>query len=67
MDKAEKARAELQGQIEGRVDLVQLDLSDLSSVRRAAENVHQRFDKLDALINNAGIMQCPPQKDERRL
>lgn len=64
LGKAEKARAELKRNIKGQVDLVQLDLSDLASVRRAAEDVHQRFDKLDALINNAGVMQCPQQKTQ---
>ncbi len=62
MNKAEAARDELKRQFKGNVDLVQLDLSDLASVRKAADEIHKRFDKLDALINNAGIMQCPPLK-----
>ncbi|MCJ1383961.1 hypothetical protein MMC17_007075 [Xylographa soralifera] len=35
---------------------VQLDLADLSSVRKAAKEVAGKVDKLDYLINNAGIM-----------
>lgn len=62
VDKAEKARAEVMKATGAEVDLVRLDLSDLSSVREAANEVKQRYDKLDALINNAGIMQCPQQK-----
>ena len=40
------------------VELVQLDLSDLDSVRSAAEIVN-RESRLDGLINNAGIMANP--------
>ena len=35
---------------------VELDLTDISSVRQAAIEVNERITKLDALINNAGIM-----------
>lgn len=41
---------------------VELDLADLSSVRAASKKVAQVTQKLDAVINNAGIMQTPPQK-----
>lgn len=44
----------------GPADLVQLDLSDLSSVRRAAEEIRDRTgDSLDVLMNNAGVMATP--------
>ena len=33
---------------------VQLDLADLSSVRKAAKEIGEKIEKLDALINNAG-------------
>jgi hypothetical protein len=42
-------------QITGEVEVRQLDLQDLSSVRRFADGV----DKADVLINNAGIMAAP--------
>lgn len=42
-------------QMTGDVEVRQLDLQDLSSVRRFADGV----DKLDVLINNAGIMATP--------
>lgn len=32
----------------------ELDLGDLSSVRRFAQIIHQKFNRLDILINNAG-------------
>jgi NAD(P)-dependent dehydrogenase (short-subunit alcohol dehydrogenase family) len=36
------------------VHVVALDLSDLASVRTAAEEVRQRWDRVDVLVNNAG-------------
>lgn len=41
------------------VSVMQLDLADLASVRRFAEEYSARFDRLDVLINNAGVM-VPP-------
>jgi NAD(P)-dependent dehydrogenase (short-subunit alcohol dehydrogenase family) len=57
--KAEDAAKTLRTQVRGQVDVVQLDLSDLFSVRKAAEEIRAKFSKIDALINNAGIMQTP--------
>jgi NAD(P)-dependent dehydrogenase (short-subunit alcohol dehydrogenase family) len=39
--------------------VVPLDLADLASVRRAADEVRDRYDRLDVLLNNAGVM-VPP-------
>ena len=36
------------------VHVVPLDLADLASVRKAAEDVLSRWDRLDVLVNNAG-------------
>ena len=44
------------------VEVMKLDLSDLDSVRAFAENVISRFDSLDLLINNAGVMTPPYAK-----
>lgn len=43
------------------VDQVSLDLADLGSVRRCADEILDRMDRIDVLVNNAGII-C----DERR-
>lgn len=42
-----------------KVELMQLDLSDLTSVRRFAEQVISHYSRLNILINNAGIMATP--------
>lgn len=47
---------------QARVEVMQLDLSDLASVRTFAEGVISRFDSLDLLINNAGVMTPPYAK-----
>lgn len=60
--KAEDAAKDLRTLIAGQVDVVQLDLSDLVSVRAAAEAMRAKYTKIDGLINNAGVMQTPQQK-----
>jgi NAD(P)-dependent dehydrogenase (short-subunit alcohol dehydrogenase family) len=60
--KAEDLARELRTHIRGKVDVVRLDLSDLSSVRAAAKDISEKYSKIDALINNAGIMQTPKLK-----
>ncbi|SDN59000.1 oxidoreductase [Allokutzneria albata] len=43
-----------------RPELVTLDLADLSSVRKASEDIRERTgDRLDVLMNNAGVMGPP--------
>ncbi len=43
----------------GDVETYAADLSDLSAVRKLAENVRAKHDKLDVLINNAGVLKAP--------
>lgn len=46
------------------VEIMQLDLASLKSVRKCAETLIEKEDKIDILINNAGIMMCPDWKTE---
>ena len=41
------------------VEVMALDLGDLSSVRRFADSYHNAHDGVDLLINNAGVMAIP--------
>ncbi len=41
------------------IELMQLDLTSLASIRRFVEEFIHRYDRLDILINNAGIMRPP--------
>lgn len=42
-----------------RVDTLVADLGSLKSIRAAGEEARGRFDKIDILINNAGVMASP--------
>lgn len=40
-------------------ELLSLDLADLASIRQAAEQLDATVDRLDLLVNNAGVMAVP--------
>src|SRR6266481_4076485 len=44
------------------VKVMRLDLADLSSVKRFAEEFKSKYSRLDRLINNAGVMLPPHAK-----
>lgn len=48
--------------ITGDVTVQRLDLSSLDSIRQAAEEIKGAHDKIDLLINNAGVMYTPLQR-----
>lgn len=43
----------------GALTVIELDLADLASIRGANDAIRSQTDGLDAVINNAGIMQTP--------
>jgi len=47
------------GELEGSIEMASMDLSDLTSVQSFANTMLTKFDHVDLLINNAGIMACP--------
>jgi len=49
---------------DARILVKKMDLSNLESVRQFAGVVIKEFDRLDILINNAGVMMCPYAKTE---
>ena len=50
-----------------KLDLIELDLADLASVRRAAEQVESQYSGVDLLINNAGVMATPKTLSKQGL
>lgn len=58
-EKAQQAVAEINETQFSDADAISLDLSSMESVHKAAAEFRSRHDRLDALINNAGIMQTP--------
>jgi NAD(P)-dependent dehydrogenase (short-subunit alcohol dehydrogenase family) len=60
LDKGEKARTDLLKRVPGaNVDILPLDLGSLQSVQAFADSFNACYDRLDILMNNAGIM-APP-------
>ena len=58
--KAERAAARLSATApRAKVSVVRLDLASLDSVRAAAEQIRASHERLDLLINNAGLMMPP--------
>ncbi|KAI1305755.1 short chain dehydrogenase [Xylaria venustula] len=61
----EKGRIACQSFLEpGRVELIQLDVSKLQSVRTAVANFLHESPKLNVLVCNAGIIQVPATREE---
>ncbi len=46
------------------IESVALDLASLRSIRACADELHRRCERLDVLINNAGVMAIPHRKTE---
>ena len=56
--RTEVAVQNLEG-IVSKENIVEMDLGNLNSVKKFTEDFKESFEKLDLLINNAGIMACP--------
>lgn len=59
----EKGKEALKEVLEpGRVELLEMDIGSMESVRAAAETLLSKSTQLNVLVNNAGIMACPEVK-----
>ena len=66
-DRARRAIARIESRLPGTTGTVKLelcDLSDLWEVRRFAESFQARFDRLDLLVQNAGVL--PPERKQTK-
>ena len=63
IEAGKEAFADLEG-IRGSVEIMELDLASLASVRRFSEAFLAKYDRLDGLVNNAGVMYPPKGKTE---
>jgi len=60
LDKAQSAITNIQSNVtDAHLEIIQLDLADLASVKAFATSFKEKHNRLDLLINNAGIM-IPP-------
>ncbi|NJD57969.1 MAG: short-chain dehydrogenase [Anaerolineales bacterium] len=65
MDKARAALKSILAEIpQARAEIMQLDLASLNSIRSFADEFKSRYDRLDVLVNNAGIMMVPYRQTE---
>jgi len=60
--KGNRALAKLVNIGAGRCELLEIDLANSASIRTAAKAAGERFGPINALINNAGVMQTPKQQ-----
>jgi NAD(P)-dependent dehydrogenase (short-subunit alcohol dehydrogenase family) len=59
-ERAEDALSRLRARVPGaNVALARLDLASLASIRTCAAELRDRFERIDVLVNNAGIMAIP--------
>ncbi len=65
MNKAQIALDQIQDEIpKAQAEIMQLDLASLACVHRFADEFKSKYDRLDVLVNNAGIMWVPYGKTE---
>jgi NAD(P)-dependent dehydrogenase (short-subunit alcohol dehydrogenase family) len=65
LSKANEAKANIVKEVpNATLEVLKIDLSSLNSVRNFAKAFQAKFDRLDVLVNNAGVMMPPYTKTE---
>ncbi|CAH0562520.1 unnamed protein product [Brassicogethes aeneus] len=69
LEKAQKAATDIKtncGESEnfGEILVTELDLGSLKSVRKCAKHILETEQRIDLLVNNAGVMMCPESRTE---
>lgn len=60
MDKAEAAFDRIKQEFDyAKLVIVPLDLGSFSSIHHCSRELHKKYDKIDVLLNNAGVMMTP--------
>lgn len=60
LDKAKDALQEIQGELpQAKAEIIRLDLASINSIQNFVKLFKSKYDKLDILLNNAGIMMVP--------
>jgi len=59
LERGEAAAKEIRMETQGEVIVHKMDLSSLTSVRTCAKQLGNSLERIDILLNNAGIMACP--------
>ena len=62
MEKGNSVAAELSRDRSRRIKVIEMSLDTFDSIRRGAADFLSQASELNVLINNAGIMACPPGK-----
>ena len=67
-DKALKTLKEIQLEsLDGNISYIVGDLSSFTQIKKLALDVHSKFEKIDVLINNAGVLNNDRKLTEQRL
>jgi NAD(P)-dependent dehydrogenase (short-subunit alcohol dehydrogenase family) len=63
MSKAQQAFDKIKREIpDAKIETIQLDLMSIKSIRNFSDQFMKKYDRLDVLVNNAGIMMQPYKK-----
>merc|ERR1711970_90142 len=64
MDKAEAAKRDIRDDTGREVFIHKVDLANLASVKQCGTSLQKELQKIDILINNAGVGMCPESRTE---